>query len=49
MNKKNARIQKLWNQGIRDPEVLMKKLGLATTERVIEGLKFLRLMKEDES
>ena len=44
MNIKNARIQKLWDKGIRDPQVIAKKLGLLNVDRVIEGLKFLKLI-----
>lgn len=44
MNIKNARIQKLWDQGIRDPQIIARKLGLLDTSRVIEGLKFLKLL-----
>lgn len=44
-NKKNARIQKLWDKGIRDPKVIARKLGytggalVAGIERVREYLK----------
>jgi hypothetical protein len=38
MNRKNERIRKLWNRGVRDPKKIAKKLGLASEERVLEGL-----------
>ena len=58
MNKKNLRIQKLWNRGVRDPVVIAKKLGYIFddleegVERVLEGLYALRLKerpKDEES
>ena len=46
MNIKNARIQKLWDSGIRDTKVIAKKLGLVDDKRVIEGLKFLKIIED---
>lgn len=46
MNKKNARIEKLWRQGIRDPKIIAKKLGLLDDARVIQGLKTLGYIKD---
>lgn len=45
MNKKNEKIKKLWDRGIKDPRIIAQKIGYTgnsvTTgiERVKEGLK----------
>lgn len=44
MNSKNARIEKLWNKGIKDPKTIAKKLGLKDETRIIEGLIFMKLI-----
>ncbi len=49
MNLKNARIEKLWRNGLRDPKAIAKKLGLANDTRVIEGLVFLKLIDAPKS
>lgn len=47
MNKKNERIRKLWERGVRDLSVIARKIGYnggaitAGIERVKEGLKSL--------
>jgi hypothetical protein len=46
MNRKNERIKKLWERGIRDPKIIMKKLGLQDETRVLEGLAILKDRKE---
>jgi hypothetical protein len=46
MNQKDERIKKLWSRGVTDPAQIAKKLGLQTTDRVIEGLKRLKLIQE---
>lgn len=46
MNLKNARIEKLWHAGVKDPVKIAKKLGLKDETRVIEGLKFMKLIED---
>ena len=41
MNHKNERIKKLWLAGITDPARIARKLGLADSTRVLEGLTWL--------
>jgi hypothetical protein len=45
MNHKNARIGKLHANGL-TPEQIARKLGLASTERVMDGLNWLRARGE---
>jgi hypothetical protein len=50
MNKKNLRILKYWNKGIRDPRIIAQKLGYLFDmeegiERVTEGLYALGLIE----
>jgi hypothetical protein len=40
MNLKNERIKKLWNGGLTDPARIARKLGLASTDRVLQGLQW---------
>lgn len=45
MNLKNARIGKLHSKGL-TPEQIARKLGLADTERVLQGLAWLQARGE---
>lgn len=53
MNKKNARIKKLWERGVRDPHIIAKKIGYtgnavtAGIERVRDALHQEGLLKKD--
>lgn len=48
-NKKNEKIRKLWERGVRDPKIIAKKLGFTGNamtsgiERVKEGLQALNI------
>lgn len=47
MNLKNERILKLWNKGL-SVEQITKKLGLSTPDRVILGLKYMKIEIKEE-
>lgn len=55
MNKKNAKIQKLWDRGVQDPRVIAKKLGFsgnaltAGIERVREYLIQEKYIQDEKS
>lgn len=46
MNHKNKRIEKLWMSGQRDPLKIARKLGLPNEQRVLEGLRALKLIPD---